>query len=183
MLEFHRQNEHTKKNTLTIDCCPSRSFLWALMIYCFCLRPALKAVFSSFLCLSDPPQRTKQRRRGSSRAQSAVERSSTMSTRRSNRWRICWWETHNPSLNTLLCSDWAPIGVEQIHFWGLWRSVLVWQPLCLCCPASACPLISLFSQTLKDYQRRLDTSGLKPSNELYTEYKVRLQSTQTSFVH
>ncbi|XP_060906210.1 rho guanine nucleotide exchange factor 1b isoform X4 [Labrus mixtus] len=25
--------------------------------------------------------------------------------------------------------------------------------------------------TLKDYQRRLDTSGLKPSNELYTEYK------------
>ncbi|XP_010785090.1 rho guanine nucleotide exchange factor 1-like, partial [Notothenia coriiceps] len=24
---------------------------------------------------------------------------------------------------------------------------------------------------LKDYQRRLDTSGLKPSNELYTEYK------------
>ncbi|XP_073340851.1 rho guanine nucleotide exchange factor 1 isoform X4 [Pagrus major] len=25
--------------------------------------------------------------------------------------------------------------------------------------------------TLKDYQRRLDTSGLKPSNELYTEYR------------
>ncbi|XP_056299723.1 rho guanine nucleotide exchange factor 1b isoform X2 [Pseudoliparis swirei] len=25
--------------------------------------------------------------------------------------------------------------------------------------------------TLKDYQRRLDTSGLKPSNDLYTEYK------------
>ncbi|XP_008288283.1 rho guanine nucleotide exchange factor 1 isoform X2 [Stegastes partitus] len=25
--------------------------------------------------------------------------------------------------------------------------------------------------TVKDYQRRLDTSGLKPSNELYTEYK------------
>nr|XP_046256385.1 rho guanine nucleotide exchange factor 1b isoform X2 [Scatophagus argus] len=25
--------------------------------------------------------------------------------------------------------------------------------------------------TLKDYQRRLDTSGLKPSNEIYTEYK------------
>ncbi|CDR18909.1 unnamed protein product, partial [Oncorhynchus mykiss] len=25
--------------------------------------------------------------------------------------------------------------------------------------------------TLKDYQRRLDTSGLKPSNELYLEYK------------
>ncbi|XP_030639281.1 rho guanine nucleotide exchange factor 1 [Chanos chanos] len=25
--------------------------------------------------------------------------------------------------------------------------------------------------TLKDYQRRLDTTGLKPSNELYTEYK------------
>ncbi|XP_060756147.1 rho guanine nucleotide exchange factor 1b isoform X2 [Neoarius graeffei] len=25
--------------------------------------------------------------------------------------------------------------------------------------------------TLKDYQRKLDTSGLKPSNELYTEYK------------
>lgn len=34
-------------------------------------------------------------------------------------------------------------------------------------PSSVC------AQTLKDYQRRLDTSGLKPSNELYTEYKVR----------
>lgn len=34
-------------------------------------------------------------------------------------------------------------------------------------PSSVC------SQTLKDYQRKLDTSGLKPSNELYTEYKVR----------
>lgn len=28
-------------------------------------------------------------------------------------------------------------------------------------------------KTLKDYQRRLDTSGLKPSLELYTEYRVR----------
>lgn len=35
---------------------------------------------------------------------------------------------------------------------------------------------TLCPQTLKEYQRKLDTSGLKPSNDLYTEYKVRLQS-------
>lgn len=42
---------------------------------------------------------------------------------------------------------------------------------------SAClPSPHLLFQTLKDYQRRLDTSGLKPSNELYTEYKVSQQT-------
>ncbi|XP_026225890.1 rho guanine nucleotide exchange factor 1b isoform X2 [Anabas testudineus] len=36
--------------------------------------------------------------------------------------------------------------------------------------------------TLKDYQRRLDTSGLKPSNELYTEYKS-IDLTQRKMVY
>uniref|UniRef100_A0A672FB16 Rho guanine nucleotide exchange factor (GEF) 1b n=1 Tax=Salarias fasciatus TaxID=181472 RepID=A0A672FB16_SALFA len=36
--------------------------------------------------------------------------------------------------------------------------------------------------TLKDYQRRLDTSGLKPSNELYTEYK-NIDLTQKKMIY
>lgn len=36
-------------------------------------------------------------------------------------------------------------------------------------------------QTLKEYQRKLDTSGLKPSNDLYTEYKVRRRSRPARF--
>lgn len=48
-------------------------------------------------------------------------------------------------------------------------SVPLWWRACL-------PAPHLMSQTLKDYQRRLDTSGLKPSNELYTEYKVSQQT-------
>ncbi|KAM4600489.1 rho guanine nucleotide exchange factor 1 isoform 3-T4 [Polymixia lowei] len=35
---------------------------------------------------------------------------------------------------------------------------------------------------LKDYQRRLDTSGLKPSNELYTEYK-NIDLTQKKMIY
>ncbi|XP_067093468.1 LOW QUALITY PROTEIN: rho guanine nucleotide exchange factor 1 [Osmerus mordax] len=36
--------------------------------------------------------------------------------------------------------------------------------------------------TLKDYQRRLDTSGLKPSNELYTEYR-NIDLTQKKMIY
>ncbi|XP_046896207.1 rho guanine nucleotide exchange factor 1b isoform X2 [Hypomesus transpacificus] len=36
--------------------------------------------------------------------------------------------------------------------------------------------------TLKDYQRRLDTSGLKPSNELYTEYR-NIDLTQRKMIY
>ncbi|KAM9309392.1 rho guanine nucleotide exchange factor 1 isoform 2-T3 [Pholidichthys leucotaenia] len=36
--------------------------------------------------------------------------------------------------------------------------------------------------TLKDYQRRLDTSGLKPSNDLYTEYK-NIDLTQKNMIY
>lgn len=63
-------------------------------------------------------------------------------------------------------------------FWDLWRSLLV--RLLILQSRAVCPLsdhdLSLYSQNLKDYQRRLDTSGLKPSIELYTEYKVGVSS-------
>lgn len=140
------------------------------MIYCFCLNSTLKppTPTPSFLCLSDRLQRTQQRRRVSSRAQSAAGRSSTMSTRRSNWWRTCWWESHDPSLSTPLRSDWAPIGRStRLETSGGLR---LSDNLSVCLPPH------LLSQTLKDYQRRLDTSGLKPSNELYTEYKVSQQT-------
>lgn len=153
--------------------------LWPLFGLC-----CESCIFLTLSC-SVSPQTTRQRRRISSRAQSAAERSSTMSMRRSNWWRTYWWETHNPSLNTLLCLDWAPIGVWWIHFetseglclldYFYFRARLssVWPPhLCFFC-----------SQTLKDYQRRLDTSGLKPSNELYTEYKVKFLSTVLVCTH
>lgn len=57
---------------------------------------------------------------------------------------------------------------------------VVWRPPEVCAAlktaVTACPPPHFLPQTLKDYQRRLDTSGLKPSNELYTEYKVSQQT-------
>lgn len=60
-------------------------------------------------------------------------------------------------------SDGEPVGKSRGATTQAWP-----PPLCLTTVASIC------LQTLKEYQRKLDTSGLKPSNDLYTEYKVAL---------
>lgn len=80
------------KNPETIDGCLYVRDWWIL--FCSAVNSfPLSSVSSVSL------QRIWQRRRGSSRAQNAAERSSTMSTRRSKWWRTYWWETRYPSLN------------------------------------------------------------------------------------